>query len=971
MYGWMEGYGMLFDPAVYLRTGIIPEWENGLSKKRGAGDFIITSCAQASALFDALDIPGIYVRPSRIPGIIASRKSEKERLTTPGGSLFYPIHLPYEQYEGEAAAWVLGESPAIRKLGKSLAVGFEIFAMCGAYRSELPEEIFLQGADMAAGLLEECGAAGSKPARKVFPRDIRMDCQAYGVNRLLLQWFLEIKGRDRNAVRVADESYRKSMEAMHSAGKKEVLRHLVQAFGHLAELRKSLSAMELHFLEYPHLGILFEDKGFFELEWPHYTRKLFLSYIEQIQKHGYKVSIENGGFCWKTLAARYPRLAETIAKLWREGAIELTNGTYSLPYALVSSLALQYWQFQKGHEDFKEVFGKTPSVYQCQENSLTPQMPELLRHFGYERALHITQNHGEAPAEPTDFIQWASPAGHSIFSMATRHPAIARKGENYFLDLPLIHEEFGGTEKSLNYVNFQDIGYVPFRMHMIRAHKHAPVWGEFQLDKECFKSAPEDAPLKTYTADAYNFSKTFFYRNGTNVNPFSHYEAIHALSARVRQLRMAGCSSGQRAKAYRILDHCVGQLCRLEAHDCCYCQGQRRGEFYSKLNSEVPPYSRENLTQKVREMTSGTAADLDRAWKMLAPGKSSRKLFNASEVPLAFGRIQSPGSCHGGNAVKRGADLYARGPFPAFSSCEPAASGNVVRKAALPLDNGLWRIEIDKHGKLLLAFKGQKISCIPVDKKKGAFELLSSQLERAGGLNFLTLRYQQGERNVQSVILDLVFAGQGDYAEINVNYTPRNDFSVESKWDDCLALEMHADSALGKVWRFNPNVRAVTHEDRTVSPYYIAAESSDGSCFSLMNDGASLYELDRKKGDIRWLFHVFGESVFNRRMGIVIGRSDVFQLSRAWGQGLLNMAPDILPLLKNVDWQGVSLEDFVAQDTLLVSNLAGEKRELKIDKGLFSSAKNLLGRSVAGNSHLKLEPMELALIRAARKPKAP
>ncbi|MFA6568066.1 MAG: hypothetical protein WCS96_07630, partial [Victivallales bacterium] len=785
--------------------------------------------------------------------------------------------------------------------------------------------------------------------------------QAYGLNRLMIQWFLEMKGENRDAVKIADSSFLKAMAAIRSGRGKDAERQLRQAFGHLAKQRKGLSGMDIYFLEYPHLGILFEDKGFFELEWPHYSRETILSYFEQVEKHGYRVSLEGGASCWKNLAARYPRLGETLAKLWKKGTIELTNGTFSLPYALMSTLSLQYWQFRKGNSTFKEVFGKTPSVYQCQENSLTPQMPEILRHFGYDRALHITQNHGEAPSENTDFINWSSPAGHSLISMTARHPSISRKGNNYFLDLPLIHDEYGGSNKSLNYVNFQDLGYVPFRMHMIRAHHYAPVWGRFELDRERFKSASENAPVRTYTADSYRFSEKYFYPDETNVNPFSHYENIYALSARLRQLRMAGFSNGQRIEAYRILDQCFVPLCLLEAHDCSYVQGQRRGEFHSGNNNEVPPYSREPLTQKLAEISSGVSADLEKAGKLLASGKSSGKLFNAAEVPLTFGRIQSP-KPYEGNAVRHGADIYAVGSFAAFSSSEPASAGKLVRRA-LPFDNGLWKIEPDRHGKLLISFKGQKMTCSPIDRKKGDFKLLSSEIESAGGLNFMKLHYQQVEKDVQTVILDLVFAEQGDYAEINLKYSPRSDFNVVSKWNDFLALEMQADSPLEKVWKFNPNVRSLTNEDRTASPYYIAAECLDGSCFSLMNTGASLYELDRKDGTVRWLFHVFGESVFNRRMGIVFGSRDAFQLSRAWSQGLLNMDPEIVPLLKNVDWTGVSVEDFITPDTLLVSNLADENKNLKIDKNLFSSAKNMLGESITGNSHLKLKPMELALIR--------
>ena len=30
MYGWLDGYGILFDPVVQSAVGVIPEWENGI-----------------------------------------------------------------------------------------------------------------------------------------------------------------------------------------------------------------------------------------------------------------------------------------------------------------------------------------------------------------------------------------------------------------------------------------------------------------------------------------------------------------------------------------------------------------------------------------------------------------------------------------------------------------------------------------------------------------------------------------------------------------------------------------------------------------------------------------------------------------------------------------------------------------------------------------------------------------------------
>ena len=50
-----------------------------------------------------------------------------------------------------------------------------------------------------------------------------------------------------------------------------------------------------------------------------------------------------------------------------------------------------------------------------------------------------------------------------------------------FMDLPLVHHEYGAAGGSIEYLNLMDLGFVPFRIFMIRAHRYAPVWGTFEL----------------------------------------------------------------------------------------------------------------------------------------------------------------------------------------------------------------------------------------------------------------------------------------------------------------------------------------------------------------------------------------------------------------------------------------------------------------------------------------------------------
>ena len=70
----------------------------------------------------------------------------------------------------------------------------------------------------------------------------------------------------------------------------------------------------MYFLDYPHFGILFEDIGFFELEWPEYTRETMLSYFKNIENYDYKVSLEGGAACWEQLTKRFPDLKNKLTE---------------------------------------------------------------------------------------------------------------------------------------------------------------------------------------------------------------------------------------------------------------------------------------------------------------------------------------------------------------------------------------------------------------------------------------------------------------------------------------------------------------------------------------------------------------------------------------------------------------------------------------------------------------------------------
>jgi len=958
-----------------LTGGLVPEWNNGRNGHAAPGDFVVTACAQASALFGAPSVPGVYIRPAAGVDLLEARcVSEKEGLLTPLGEAFYPVGYPqpltYDRYRTGLDGWRIGENPGAALVGtKAVALAYERFGMLGLLSNESPENRLLSTADILAALMSETGVWPPCASSRTPPEltALRLDFQAYGLSRLMLQWLLEKKGKSRLGTQEADAAFQEAFAAWRAGSADAVRASLRDAFTRLASLRAEVSSLRLSLMEFPHMGILLENGGWFELEWPHYARKTLEQYRQWAEGCAWHPNIEGGASCWRQLAHRYPAAVDAVRRLWENGAMELTNGTFSLPLSLISPLLMQYWQFACGHRVFREVFGRVPETYQAQEHALAPQQPELLLLFGYRQALHMSQNRGSAPGDAEAFIRWKSPGGHALPAMVARHPSLAGKGINYYLDVPLVHAEFGDDAQEINYVNFMDFGSIPFRTQMVRAHGYAPVFGTYCTPSARFREAcPEAArlPERCYGADDYTFS--FYYRDATHVNAFSQHERVLALTHRIRQLQFAAWLAGREAEIHPVLVRCFEETCLQEAHDVLLVQGQRRGEFF-KATETTSPYTRDTLGDSIALRAEETRCRLDALASELG-GAEPTLLLNAAEVALSFARVRQADR-FSGSLIEIGGQRYAGGGFPPWQAVPPAALA-LADRAGIPAEWGVWRLGTADDA-LALTCNGQSASLRVVDAAHGVFTLGAVRVRAAGSLLTIELSFDLKRDFLQSAVLDVTLDGAGTLAEVGIRHAPGRGFDPARRATDYLAVEVQLPTPVAKVWRFNPNVRSTSVEDFLASPYFLAVEDVHGEALSLMNEGAMVYRIARQRGRVHACFHVADETCWQRRMALAFGTADAFQLSRAWSQGLLPVSAE--PKRNLADWfcdgwAGLSAEGFAADGRMLLSNLRDDGAEwpftpsapaFPILNVAAESRRN--GRPPGSADIVALEPFELAL----------
>jgi hypothetical protein len=143
-----------------------------------------------------------------------------------------------------------------------------------------------------------------------------------------------------------------------------------------------------------------------------------------------KLNYEWAATSLEDVAARFPDVMERMQASHRRGQLEFVDGVYSLSQPMVHGSESGWRQFEYGTEIYRRLFGAPLKVYTSQECQLYPQLPQVLRHFGYEYmvmpsfpwAVRITRGPfeilgheaGNYMRKGSEFIQAEAPDGTGI-----------------------------------------------------------------------------------------------------------------------------------------------------------------------------------------------------------------------------------------------------------------------------------------------------------------------------------------------------------------------------------------------------------------------------------------------------------------------------------------------------------------------------------------------------------------------------
>ncbi len=448
--------------------------------------------------------------------------SAKESWFLEGQEFYYPQSLWYDRYEVRKDALVkrgIGELPDL--------IHDHNFAFCSAdffhayewYRVSprhvLAKDGFTNHFSLAYIniLMRLLGMEYGDICGEAYANlELRRDFHSYGFARKMVSDLAGLLDRTVD-FSLCDKSVLEAAKAL--VGEKDsekTMRLLKGAFVKLAQIRQALVSMPVYYVDSLHGGIMYEQCGFVEFDYPEYVKDLYNMYLRLVDTRDYKFCVDIGVSSYDNLAIRYPHFIKKLAGYWAEGKIELVNGTYGQPYPQVFPLESNIRHFETGQRVMKELFGRRVTAFASQEFALAPQYPGILSGFEYEGACHRVQNSGSTVWEHDEFVLWSGPDGKTIKAVPSHVDKSETRIGRFFHDWPqqilltLRHGYSCGI-----YTNLLDqVWTTPFREEVIRSSYYAPILGEMLTYHELFKRS-SDMPVREYARDDYECSVYFSY----------------------------------------------------------------------------------------------------------------------------------------------------------------------------------------------------------------------------------------------------------------------------------------------------------------------------------------------------------------------------------------------------------------------------------------------------------------------------
>ncbi len=607
----------------------------------------------------------------------------------------------------------------------------------------------------------------------------------------------------------------------------------------------------------------------------------------------FRVTLDLDGWTYEDMAARAPEAVRQMRELLRLGRLEVVNGTYGQPLAQSVSGESFIRQLFYGLEAIRRVLGAEVTVFYSQEPAYFPQLPQILRGFGFRGAVFRTQwaAFGTDPACDAAVVRWRAPDGSTIpavprytFQRYDRlradHPglpqmALAAGERADWEPESLAPFERAARERGIAHPLVTDLKDVNLPdAPLPRALELAATPDvRFVTPREYFALAGEEGPVVEYALDDIPATLPWGLQAEMLVRARVAAERALLVAERLDALAfLLGRESQeeQLAQAWR-------DLCRAQHHDLHVCgpwHSRRHGRSMAEVGVEYAEGARRAAEEVSRAALAWLAEGAGGDVLVFNPSPWPRREYvevtlpgtalDAREVVFHDGEREVPAQVVASRGGALTVGLVVDLPALGYRSLE-RVSGRIPAEDARPHDtvtvhpDGSLSLEADGRplvtagGYLTVwrdgAWHDSRASVRQVERVEDGPVYRRYRIEgEIAGIPFcqtVTL-YRALPRIDGRVTLD--FGEEGVYLGPQIaDDRPDRAMSVQDEKKLCLAFA----TPLRRAWCDSPFLLAPTGRENIVGLHGVGLEDGDGVGVAFLHRGTPGYHLDRREGVLR------------------------------------------------------------------------------------------------------------------------
>jgi len=662
-----------------------------------------------------------------------------------------------------------------------------------------------------------------------------------------------------------------------------------------------------------------------------------------------QITLDLDAFTYEDMARQDPAAIQQLRQVLQVGRLEVVNGTYAQPLVQSTSGESFVRQLWYGLDAISRVLDTRVTVFYSQEPACFPQLPQILRGFGFQGVVWRTQwaAFGTDPACDAPVVRWQGPDGSVI-------PAVPRYTFQRYDRLRathpgLPHMALAAGERA----DWEPASLAPFEQSARERGITAPLVTDLKDPNLPDAPLPHAVALAA-TENVHFVTPTAYLRQAGAAGPLvtSTPDDIPSTlpwglqGEMLIQARVAAESTLLVAERLDALAHLLGEasaverlagawkhLCLAQHHDLHVCgpwHSRRHNCSMAGVGMAYAAQARQTAEEVTQAVLERLAREVDGDVLVCNPSFWPRRDYvevqvtGAGSAPhdlaLTDGEEEIP--CQvvqvGGTAATLGfvLDLPGFGYRALRWITRPAAPGPAS-------SSNLWHeATVHPDGSLSLAVEGRPLltggNYLTVwrdgvwhDSRQGVQRVelaedgpvyrryrITGEIAGVPFCQTLTL-YRDLPRLDGSVLLD--YGPDGVYLGPQMaDDRPGQAMAIQDEKKLCLAF----DSPLNRVWCDSPFLIAETHRERFIGLHWAGLEDERGIGVALLNRGTPGYHFDRRSGLLRNVL-AWGpqEWIYASDDSITRGRSRYTALR---GQQRYEYA--IMPYLRRLDAHRAALD---------------------------------------------------------------